>query len=99
MDRRTDTGWLYSASADSSSAKIGCGTAVCVQAVIGAGANIGRGCIISSGAAVDRDMIPDGINVGCGQAITSNIQIVRGGSAIWIIGSFCHLQRCTSRYL
>lgn len=68
----------------STSAKIGYGTVVCAQAIIGAGADIGRGCIISSGATVDRDVtVPDGTYVGCGQAITSNIQIDREGVLLY----------------
>ena len=37
------------------------------------GAVIGRGCIISSGATIDRDVtIPDGTHIGCGRAVTNN---------------------------
>lgn len=68
----------------SSSAEIGYGTVICAQAVIGAGAEIGRGCIISSGATVDRDVtVPDGTYAGCGQAITSNVQIDQEGVLLY----------------
>lgn len=68
----------------SSSAKISYATVICAQAVIGAGAEIGRGCIISSGATIDRDVrVSDGTYVGCGQVVTTDIQIDREGVLLY----------------
>ena len=56
----------------SQSATIGYGTVVCARATVGAGARVGKGCILESGATVDRLVyLLDGTHIGCGQVVTA----------------------------
>lgn len=54
----------------SPSAELGYGTVVCARAAVGSGVKIGPGCIIASGATIERYVtLPAGTHVDCGQVV------------------------------
>ena len=55
----------------SQSAQIDSGTVICARATIGPGAKLGKGCIISSGVTVDRNVVMrDWIYAECGEIVS-----------------------------